>query len=55
VYAWAVSRIEQSEDIEFDEWDEELHDLLPWQDGENEYAIQRASDDFMAMMATNPD
>jgi hypothetical protein len=36
-----------------EDWEFELHDLLPWQDSQSEAATQIESDSFFAMMATN--
>jgi len=47
VYAWAIERVPPDK---VEEWERDLKDLLPWQDGESEAAIEAESDSFFAMM-----
>jgi hypothetical protein len=47
VYAWAIERVPHDK---IEEWERELVDLLPWQDGTSEAAEQAESDSFFAMM-----
>jgi len=48
VYTWCIERVEHDK---IEEWIEELHDLLPWQDATTEAAVNAESESFMAMMA----
>lgn len=48
VYSWAIERINPEK---LDEWRDELHELLPWQDINSEAAINIESDSFFAMQA----
>ena len=48
VYAWCVERVKHGE---FEKWEQELYDLLPWQDSTSEAAVNAESESFMAMMA----
>lgn len=47
VYAYAIERVEHGK---MEEWIAELNELLPWQDGESEAAVQAESDSFYAAM-----
>lgn len=47
VYAWVIERVPHDK---LDEWHRDLADLLPWQSGESEAAIEAESDSFFAMM-----
>lgn len=48
VYAWAIERVPHDK---LDEWKADLNELLPWQDGESEAAIEAESESFYAAMA----
>lgn len=48
VYSWAVERVAHDK---LDEWLEELHDLLPWQDSTSEAAVNAESESFLNMQA----
>lgn len=48
VYAWAIERVPRDK---LDEFEAELHDLLPWQDVDSEAAVELESASFMAMQA----
>jgi hypothetical protein len=48
VYAWAVERVPHDN---YEEWHNELVDLLPWQDTSSETAINLESESFLAMQA----
>lgn len=46
VYSWIVEHLPHDK---YDEWHEELNDLLPWQDADSEAAAELESASFMAM------
>lgn len=46
VYSWVVERIPHDK---YDEWHQELVDLLPWQSADSEAAVELESASFMAM------
>lgn len=48
VYAWAIERVPSDK---LSDWKADLNELLPWQDGESEAAIEAESDSFFAAMA----
>lgn len=48
VYSWCIERIEHDK---LDDWLNELHDLLPWQDSTSEAAVNLESESFLAMQA----
>jgi uncharacterized linocin/CFP29 family protein len=48
VYAWAIERVPHDK---LDEWKADLNELLPWQDGESEAAVEMESESFYAAMA----
>lgn len=47
-YAWCVERVNPDS---LEEWKAELSDLLPWQSGDSEAAIELESASFAAMQA----
>ena len=48
VYAWCVERVEHDK---LGEWEDQLIDLLPWQDASSEAAVNLESESFLAMQA----
>lgn len=48
VYAWAIERVDPDK---FDEWQQELADLLPWQDADSEAAANLESQSFLDMQS----
>jgi hypothetical protein len=48
VYAWAIERVDPEK---LDDWEQELVDLLPWQDSQSEAAAEIESESFMSMQA----
>ena len=46
VYTWCLERLEHDK---IEEWEQDLHELLPWQDATSEAAAQMESDSFRAM------
>jgi hypothetical protein len=48
VYAWAIERVDPEK---LDDWNQELVDLLPWQDSQSEAAASMESESFMNMQA----
>jgi hypothetical protein len=47
IYAWCIERVAHDK---IEEWEQDLHELLPWQDSTSEAAIQAESESFMKMM-----
>lgn len=47
IWAWCIVRVEHDK---IEEWEQEMNDLLPWQDSTSEAAVNAESDSFMAMM-----
>lgn len=48
IYAWCIERVAHDK---IEEWEQDLVDLLPWQDSTSEAAVNVESESFMAMMA----
>lgn len=47
VYAWAVERVAHDD---LADWENDLIELLPWQDADSEAGAELESDSFMSMM-----